>query len=77
MIQFGKQDVMFAGGGEEVDWTMTVQFDAKPEFLNPMGNIQGGFLAAMLDSTLSPALASTLTSEQMCPCAPWASLNRE
>ena len=30
MIQFGKQDVMFAGGGEEVDWTMTVQFDAMP-----------------------------------------------
>ncbi len=47
--------------------SVTMQFDAKPEFLNPMGNIQGGFLAAMLDSTLSPALASTLTSEQMCP----------
>ncbi|MBI5450686.1 MAG: beta-ketoacyl-ACP synthase I [Gammaproteobacteria bacterium] len=26
-IQFGKQDVMFAGGGEEVDWTMTMLFD--------------------------------------------------
>ena len=46
---------------------LKVQFEAKPEFLNPMGNIQGGFLAAMLDSTLSPALASTLTPEQMCP----------
>ena len=44
-----------------------MQFDAKPEFLNPMGNIQGGFLAAMLDSTLSPALATTLKSGQMCP----------
>jgi 3-oxoacyl-[acyl-carrier-protein] synthase-1 len=29
-IQFGKQDVMFAGGGEELDWTMTVLFDAMP-----------------------------------------------
>ena len=47
--------------------SVTVQFDAKPEFLNPMGNIQGGFLAAMLDSTLSPALASTLKPGQMCP----------
>jgi 3-oxoacyl-[acyl-carrier-protein] synthase-1 len=27
-IQYGKQDVMFAGGGEEVHWTMTVLFDA-------------------------------------------------
>ncbi|MDP6345419.1 MAG: beta-ketoacyl-ACP synthase I [Alphaproteobacteria bacterium] len=27
MIQFGKQDVMFAGGGEELDWTLSVLFD--------------------------------------------------
>jgi 3-oxoacyl-[acyl-carrier-protein] synthase-1 len=27
-IQFGKQDVMFAGGCEELDWTMSVLFDA-------------------------------------------------
>jgi len=26
-IQMGKQDVIFAGGGEEVDWTMTMLFD--------------------------------------------------
>ncbi len=26
-IQLGKQDVMFAGGGEEVEWSMTVLFD--------------------------------------------------
>jgi len=30
LIQLGKQDVMFAGGGEELDWTMTVLFDAMP-----------------------------------------------
>ena len=30
VIQLGKQDVMFAGGGEELDWTMTVLFDAMP-----------------------------------------------
>ena len=28
LIQMGKQDMMFAGGGEEVHWTMTVLFDA-------------------------------------------------
>jgi 3-oxoacyl-[acyl-carrier-protein] synthase-1 len=28
LIQWGKQDVMFAGGCEELDWTMAVMFDA-------------------------------------------------
>jgi 3-oxoacyl-[acyl-carrier-protein] synthase I len=28
MIQWGKQDRMFAGGAEELDWTMSVLFDA-------------------------------------------------
>ena len=28
MIQWGKQDVMFAGGAEELDWTLSVLFDA-------------------------------------------------
>ena len=27
-IQLGKQDVMFAGGGEELDWTLSCLFDA-------------------------------------------------
>ncbi len=30
MIQMGKQDIVFAGGGEELDWTMSVLFDAMP-----------------------------------------------
>jgi 3-oxoacyl-[acyl-carrier-protein] synthase-1 len=30
MIQWGKQDIVFAGGGEELHWTMTVLFDAMP-----------------------------------------------
>lgn len=29
-IQLGKQDIVFAGGGEELDWTMSVLFDAMP-----------------------------------------------
>ena len=28
LIQYGKQDVIFAGGCEELDWTMSVLFDA-------------------------------------------------
>lgn len=30
MIQWGKQDIVFAGGGEELDWTLSVLFDAMP-----------------------------------------------
>lgn len=30
LIQFGKQDVMFAGGGEELDWALSNLFDAMP-----------------------------------------------
>jgi 3-oxoacyl-[acyl-carrier-protein] synthase-1 len=28
LIQLGKQDIVFAGGGEELDWSMTMMFDA-------------------------------------------------
>ena len=28
LIQWGKQDIIFAGGGEELDWTLSVLFDA-------------------------------------------------
>ena len=28
LIQFGKQDIVFAGGGEDVHWSMTCMFDA-------------------------------------------------
>jgi len=33
-----------------------VRFAAKPEFCNASGTIQGGFLAAMLDDTMGPAV---------------------
>jgi 3-oxoacyl-[acyl-carrier-protein] synthase I len=36
MIQMGKQDVIFAGGCEELDWTLSVLFDA-------MGAMSSGF----------------------------------
>ena len=44
-----------------------VSFEAKPEFLNPAGNVQGGFLAAMLDDTMGPALTSTLDAGEFAP----------
>ena len=40
-----------------------VQFEGKEEFLNPVGSIQGGILAAMLDDTLGPAAAALLGGE--------------
>ncbi len=47
--------------------TIEVEFFARPEFTNPAGNIQGGFLAAMLDDTMGPALAATLAAGQFAP----------
>lgn len=47
--------------------TIRVAFEASPDFLNPMGNVQGGFLAAMLDDTLGPALVATLAADQFAP----------
>ena len=37
------------------------------EFCNPVGAIQGGFLAAMLDDTMGPALVATLEPDQFAP----------
>ena len=44
LIRHGAQDIVFAGGGEEEHWTMSVMFDA-------MGALSGGFNA-------TPAVAS-------------------
>lgn len=44
-----------------------VQFEATQEFTNPLGNVQGGFLAAMLDDTLGPALATTFAEQEFAP----------
>ncbi len=33
-----------------------ISFIATPEFTNPVGNVQGGILTAMLDDTLGPAV---------------------
>ena len=44
-----------------------VQFEATEAFTNPMGNVQGGLLAAMLDDTLGPALATTFAPQEFAP----------
>ena len=49
--------------------TIEVAFTATEQFLNPIGMIQGGLLAAMLDDTLGPALVATLGPGQFAPTA--------
>lgn len=44
-----------------------VAFAATEAFLNPAGAVQGGFLAAMLDDTLGPALVATLPAGAFAP----------
>jgi uncharacterized protein (TIGR00369 family) len=56
--------------GWELSWVapergeIEVLFDATESFLNPVGQVQGGFLAAMLDDTMGPALVATLPGSQ-------------
>jgi uncharacterized protein (TIGR00369 family) len=47
--------------------TIEVDFQAGGHLLNPAGVIQGGFLAAMLDDTMGPALVATLPPGQFAP----------
>ncbi|OGB25457.1 MAG: phenylacetic acid degradation protein [Burkholderiales bacterium RIFCSPLOWO2_02_FULL_57_36] len=44
-----------------------IEFEGKEEFINPAGKIQGGFLSAMLDDTMGPALAATLKADEFAP----------
>ena len=47
--------------------TIEVAFTATTQFLNLAGVIQGGFLAAMLDATLGPALGVILGPGESAP----------
>jgi uncharacterized protein (TIGR00369 family) len=49
--------------------TIEVAFTATEQLLNPVGVIQGGFLAAMLDDTMGPALVATLGPGLFAPTA--------
>jgi uncharacterized protein (TIGR00369 family) len=46
---------------------LEAEFQGRDEFANPAGNIQGGFLTAMLDDTMSPALSATLAKGEFAP----------
>jgi uncharacterized protein (TIGR00369 family) len=47
--------------------TIEVAFTAADAFLNPAGVVQGGFLAAMLDDTMGPALVCGLEPGDFAP----------
>ena len=44
--------------------TIQLAFTATEDFTNPMGNVLGAFLAAMLYDTVGPALLATLQPDQ-------------
>lgn len=43
-------------GADPEAGTIRVGFEGRLEFCNPAGHVQGGFLAAMLDDTMGPAV---------------------
>jgi len=47
--------------------TIRVEFSVGEQFTNPSGNIQGGFLCAMLDECLGPVLMFSLNVGQFAP----------
>ena len=49
------------------DGRSELSFEASEAFTNGMGNVQGGFLAAMLDSVMGAALATVLEDGEKPP----------
>ena len=49
------------------DGWIRIRFEGRPEFVNPAGYIQGGFLAAMLDDTMGPAMFVYSEGRLFCP----------
>ena len=49
------------------DSGVTCTFRAQPEFANLLGNVQGGFLTAMLDMAMSCALLAQLPADHLAP----------
>jgi uncharacterized protein (TIGR00369 family) len=47
--------------------TIEIAFTATGQFCNPVGDVQGGILGAMLDDTLGPCLVATLAPDQWAP----------
>ena len=49
------------------DGWIRIAFEARREFTNPAGFVQGGFLAAMLDDTMGPAVFAHTEGRLYCP----------
>lgn len=47
--------------------TIEVGFEGRAAFCNPAGHVQGGFLAAMLDDTMGPAVLVHTDGRQFTP----------
>ena len=58
-LQFEFQDADVERG-----W-IRIKFTPRPEFLNPAGVVQGGFLIAMLDDTMGPAVLVKSEGQKM------------
>jgi uncharacterized protein (TIGR00369 family) len=52
---------------DPVKGTIRVEFAAVPDFINPIGTIQGGILTAMLDDTMGPVATAYLGGHLMAP----------
>ena len=67
LIQWGKQDVVFAGGGEELHWTLTVLFDAmgalSSKYTDTPERPRGRSTPTAMASSL-PAVAALLCSRK-------------
>lgn len=47
--------------------TIRMTYEGSPAFTNPMGQIQGGIVAGMLDDTMALALLSVLEGDEFAP----------
>jgi uncharacterized protein (TIGR00369 family) len=47
--------------------SIRLSFQGRPEFANPIGNVQGGFLSAMLDDAMGLASACELGEGEFAP----------
>ncbi len=52
---------------DPVQGTIRVEFTASPDFINPIGTIQGGILTAMLDDAMGPVATAYLGGHLMAP----------
>jgi uncharacterized protein (TIGR00369 family) len=52
---------------EPAKGVIRVEFAAVPDFINPIGTIQGGIISAMLDDAMGPVATAFLGGHHMAP----------